>query len=109
MQQKFVNSVGDHLTLLNVYRKWEDNGGSIDWCKKHYLHFRALRQAKDIRSQLCELCGKAGVAITGSRRGSDLVLKALCHGFFMQSARMCSAGGGWLIIGENVLVKPEGS
>merc|ERR1711953_1643476 len=37
------------------------------------------------------------------------VLQALCSGFFMQTARMCGAGGGWLIIGENVLVKPEAS
>merc|ERR1719469_1554871 len=26
----------------------------------------------------------------------------------MQAARMCSAGGGWLIVEENILVKAEG-
>lgn len=108
-QEKFMHPLGDHPTLLNVYRQWEENGGAPDWCKRHYLHHRALRQARDIRSQLCDQLGKAGVKMSSSRRGSDSkVLQALCAGFYMQTARMCSAGGGWLVVGDNVLVKPEG-
>jgi len=37
------------------------------------------------------------------------VLKALCAGFFMQTARMCGAGGGWLTIGDSLLVQVDGS
>merc|ERR1712085_208654 len=44
-----------------------------------------------------------------SRKANETgVLKALCAGFFMQAARICSAGGGWLIVEENILVKAEG-
>merc|ERR1711957_276194 len=63
-------------------------------------------------------CEKAGLKLSrgqtnadrkrGRGVGEDAVLQALCAGFFMQTARMCGAGGGWLIVGENVLVKPEG-
>jgi len=111
-QQRFLDPLGDHITLLNVFQLWEENGGSPDWCKKNYLHHRALRQAKDIRSQLFEALEKAGVSSRGGRqrcRDPSAVLQALCAGFFMQTARMCGAGGGWLIVGENVLVKPEAS
>lgn len=109
-QRRFFDGLGDHMTLLNVYSQWEDNSCSADWCKRHYLHHRALRQAKDIRSQLCDQLGKAGVSFRDHRRQSarTSVLQALCAGFYMQTARMCSAGGGWLIVEENVLVKPEG-
>lgn len=109
IQSRFVMSLGDHITLLNVYRQWEENGCCADWCKEHYLHYRALRQAKEIRSQLKDQLHQANVSL--HRHGPQdyrSVLKALCMGFYMQTARMCSAGGGWLIVGENVLVKPEG-
>lgn len=124
---KFMHRLGDHLTLVNAYRYWEQFGCSAEWCKTHYMHQRALRQAHEIRSQLCDQLEKVAdvpireAAVTGKRRKmedhakplkeeqDDALLKALCAGFFMQSARICSAGGGWLIIGENVLVKLEGS
>merc|ERR550534_2754220 len=120
-QARFVHPTGDHLTLLNVYREWEENGGSPEWCKTNYIHHRALRQARDIRGQLCDQLRSGGVRLRdeprrgagerkpgGKRAGEEALLRALCAGFYMQSARMCSAGGGWLIVGENVLVKAEG-
>jgi ATP-dependent RNA helicase DHX8/PRP22 len=113
IQQQFFDDLGDHTTLLNVFQRWEENGCNSEWCKKHYLHQRALRQARDIRGQLCEQLEKAGVSVrntgTGRRGGhKKKVLEALCQGFYMQTARACAAGGGYLIVQENVLVTPEG-
>lgn len=109
-QSAFVDELGDHMTMLNVYKVWQKNGGGAEWCKRHYLHYRALRQAKDIRGQLADQLSKAGVE-TGKRghrvRDRDL-LRALCAGFYMQTARMCGAGGGWIITGDNILAEPEG-
>mmetsp|Transcript_7980 Transcript_7980/g.15068 ORF Transcript_7980/g.15068 Transcript_7980/m.15068 type:complete len:784 (+) Transcript_7980:68-2419(+) len=115
-QRRFFDPLGDHLTMLNVFRQWEENGCSAEWCKRNYLHHRALRQARDIRSQLMEQLERAGVPVSnvrgrGSRHGGvskAAVLQAFCAGFYMQSARACAAGGGYLIVYENVLVKPEG-
>jgi len=109
-QRRFFDKLGDHTTLLNVYQQWEDSGCNMEWCKKNYLHFRALRQARDIRSQLAEQLEKAGCSVRGSRGSKNYskVLQSLCQGFFMQSARACAAGGGYLIVQENVLVTPEG-
>lgn len=141
---RFTHRLGDHLTLVNVYKRWEEQGmGTPEWCKENFLHYRALRQAKDIRSQLCEQLDKVSDAPLrsalrdaptnserrekrkqkGSRKKQDAestdedvgatseiddaLLKALCAGFFMQTARICGAGGGYLIVGENVLVKMD--
>jgi len=111
VQSQFMDPLGDHITMLNVYRRWEENGSSPDWCKKNYLHHRALRQARDIRVQLCEQLEKSGMRLGRGKRRNDnsAVLEAMCAGFFMQTARMCAAGGGYIITGENVLVKPEAS
>jgi len=107
--RRFAHPAGDHTTLINVYNQWQQNGRSPEWCKSRFLHFRALRQAADIRSQLADQLRKAGVTMRDGRRGGETeILEAMCAGFYMQTARMCSAGGGWLVVGENVLVKLDG-
>jgi len=129
-QARFVHGLGDHLTLVRTFNCFEEEGrSSPEWCKENFLHFRALRQARDIRNQLCDALekvseaplrdGAAGAGGRGRDRDREssrptkasekATLQAMCAGFYMQSARMCSAGGGWLIVGENVLVKCEAS
>lgn len=110
IQSQFVHPMGDHTTMLNVFRAWEENGCDPHWCKENFLHHRALRQANDIRRQLCDQLQQKRSAIqTSGRSGSyDNLLQALCAGFYMQCARQCSAGGGWITVSENVLVKAEG-
>ena len=72
--------LGDHLTCLRVFEQFEEacnqtNGGSggsggggssggsssggnkmkmtiVEWCEKHFLRYRALRNAKNIRDQV---------------------------------------------------------
>mmetsp|Transcript_107338 Transcript_107338/g.256372 ORF Transcript_107338/g.256372 Transcript_107338/m.256372 type:complete len:775 (-) Transcript_107338:26-2350(-) len=131
-QERFLHHLGDHLTLVRVFSMWEDEGCTPEWCKANFLHFRALRQARDIRGQLCDQLEKVSEASVrdavravrnryrdhrdrdrgrgGPKNGNSVeqaLLESLCSGFFMQTARMCGAGGGWLIVGENVLVKCE--
>lgn len=65
---KFIHMSGDHMTLLNVFRAYQDlveasgnDGRSAkaerrDWCNRHFLHERALAEAMDIQSQLRRIC-----------------------------------------------------
>ena len=43
---------GDHLTLLNVYHAYKQNGEAHDWCYDHFLNSRALKAADSVRGQL---------------------------------------------------------
>ena len=45
-------AAGDHLTLLNVYHAYKQNGEAQDWCYDHFLISRALKAADSVRSQL---------------------------------------------------------
>ena len=45
-------AAGDHLTLLNVYHAYKQNGEAQDWCYDHFLNSRALKAADSVRSQL---------------------------------------------------------
>lgn len=65
---KFIHISGDHMTLLNVFRAYEDlvesSGNDSksakaerrDWCNRHFLHERALAEALDIQTQLRRIC-----------------------------------------------------
>ena len=61
--------LGDHLTCLRVFERFEEachqttggSGGStgskmtiVEWCEKHFLRYRALRNAKNIRDQVTD-------------------------------------------------------
>jgi HrpA-like RNA helicase len=43
---------GDHLTLLNVYHAYKQNGEAQDWCYDHFLNSRSLKAADSVRTQL---------------------------------------------------------
>lgn len=52
-----VLTVGDHLTLLNVYHAYKQNQESSDWCYDHFLNHRSIKAADSVRTQLvCLLC-----------------------------------------------------
>lgn len=53
----FHTTVGDHLTLLNVYHAYKQNQESSDWCYDHFLNHRSIKAADSVRTQLvCLLC-----------------------------------------------------
>lgn len=37
---EFAHIDGDHLTLLNAYHAYKQNGGSKDWCFTNYINSR---------------------------------------------------------------------
>ncbi|ORX57220.1 P-loop containing nucleoside triphosphate hydrolase protein [Piromyces finnis] len=51
----FHHISGDHMTMLNIYKQWVSPSlgqCSKEWCKKYFLHYRALVTAKNIKNQL---------------------------------------------------------
>jgi pre-mRNA-splicing factor ATP-dependent RNA helicase DHX16 len=48
-RQNFSNPVGDHLTLLNVYKQWEETNFSIQWCYENFIQHRSMKRARDVR------------------------------------------------------------
>lgn len=53
-RQTFASAMGDHIFLLNVFNAWalESPAGRKKWCQDHYVNWRSLQQAADIRTQL---------------------------------------------------------
>ncbi|KAJ3267523.1 Pre-mRNA-splicing factor ATP-dependent RNA helicase dhx15 [Terramyces sp. JEL0728] len=111
-KSQFEHEDGDHLTLLNAYYAYKENGESQKWCYENYLNIRNLRQADNVRSQLERYlmrCGDLG----GSTSLEDpkywvSIRKALCNGLFMQIAHL-EKNGKYMTVKDNqpVLLHPS--
>ena len=55
-REKFFAPESDHLTLLNVYIQWRKNNYRMDWCTKHFIHGKAMKKVKEVRTQILDIC-----------------------------------------------------
>ncbi|KAJ0114712.1 tp-dependent rna helicase dhx8 [Diaporthe amygdali] len=105
---KFHDPHGDHLTLLNVYNSWKHSGFSNAWCFENFIQARSVRRAKDVRDQLTKMMQRYRHPITSCGRDTEKVRRALCSGFFRNSARKDPQEGyKTLIEGTNVYLHPS--
>ena len=91
-RSRFFVPESDHLTLLNVYSQWKANNFSDFWCKKHFLHSKSLKKAKDIKEQIELIMKSNKVPVTSSGYEWDVVRKCICSGYFYQAAKVHGFG-----------------
>ena len=110
---RFTNREGgDWLTLLNVWTEWVSSDYSIVWAKENFLQQRSLSRARDVRDQLARLCERVEVDPETNCGGTQNVVpiqKAICAGFFGNSARLQRGGDGYRTIknGLSVHIHPS--
>ena len=91
-RQNFFNPVGDHLTLLNVYKQWEESGFSTQWCYENFIQHRSMKRARDVRDQLLNLMERAEIELVSCNDDTVAVRKAITAGFFYHSSRLSKTG-----------------
>lgn len=90
-REKFFVPESDHLTLLNVYQQWKSNDYRGDWCNDHFLQVKALRKAREVRSQLMDILKQLKIKLT-SCPDWDIVRQAVCSAYFHNSAKQKGIG-----------------
>ncbi|XP_045147318.1 putative pre-mRNA-splicing factor ATP-dependent RNA helicase DHX32 [Echinops telfairi] len=89
---------GDHWTLINVYRAYQDvaltaaTEQAVElWCQEHFLQWSALRAADAIRAELTEIVRRIELPYAepafGSPENTRNLRKALLSGYFMQVSK----------------------
>ncbi|KAK0740701.1 P-loop containing nucleoside triphosphate hydrolase protein [Schizothecium vesticola] len=94
MKALFAHADGDHLTLLNAYHAFkgvEQNGGDPkQWCHEHFLSFRHLSSADNVRAQLKRIMETNEIELMSTpfqdKEYYTNIRRALLTGFFMQVA-----------------------
>lgn len=93
MKQLFAHEDGDHLTMLNVYHAFKSPAAQENpkqWCYDHFLNYRALTQADNVRTQLKRIMEREELELVSTpfedKNYYSNIRRALVAGFFMQVA-----------------------
>jgi pre-mRNA-splicing factor ATP-dependent RNA helicase DHX38/PRP16 len=92
MREKFLVPESDHLTLLHVYQQWKTNGFGTEWCNEHFVHAKAMKKVREVRTQLTDICTQLKVNVVSCGTNWDVVRKAICTAFFHNAARLKGLG-----------------
>ncbi|KAI9687728.1 MAG: DEAH-box ATP-dependent RNA helicase prp43 [Bathelium mastoideum] len=95
MKDLFAHQDGDHLTMLNVYHAFKNPTAQENpkqWCHDHFLSYRSLQQADNVRLQLKRIMEREEIELMstpfGDRKYYENIRRALVAGFFMQVAKL---------------------
>jgi pre-mRNA-splicing factor ATP-dependent RNA helicase DHX38/PRP16 len=76
-REKFFVPESDHLTLLHTFNQWKMNNYSGEWCMKHFIHVKALRKVREVRSQLLDIMKNLKMEQISSGMDWDVVRKII--------------------------------
>jgi pre-mRNA-splicing factor ATP-dependent RNA helicase DHX16 len=88
----FFVAGGDHLSLMRVYEQWVASGHSRQWCVEHFIQYRSMTRARDVRDQLEALLQRVEVDLKSSEDWAN-VRKAFTAGYFYQGATFGKVAG----------------
>ena len=88
MREKFNVPESDHMTYLNVYSQWKKHGYKDTWCTKHFIHAKAMRKVREVRSQLKEIMDSQKLTLTSCGAAWDIVRKCICAAYFHAAAKL---------------------
>ena len=93
---QFAHPEGDHLTMLNAFFAYKENGEDRDWCYENFLNFRSLQSADHVRKQLERMLNRMGVELSSMDMSCNNyysnIRLALSAGAFMQVAHLQRQG-----------------
>ena len=116
MKALFAHPDGDHLTMLNAYHAYkgaEGRGDAKRWCHEHFLSFRSLSSADNVRQQLKRIMEKNELELVSTPfENKDYytnIRRALVSGFFMQVAKKEGSGKTYKTVkdDQSVLLHPS--
>ncbi|KAF7767927.1 hypothetical protein Agabi119p4_7170 [Agaricus bisporus var. burnettii] len=115
-RRKFRHPSGDHMTILNTFRSYEEISKSEsksqrkEWCKKHFINEKCLIEGKKIREQLIDVCKKVGLDPNSScGENEDPVIKSLGYGLVGNSAFLQPDGSYKQTMGHSIVKIHPGS
>ncbi|XP_049615343.1 ATP-dependent RNA helicase DHX8 [Syngnathus scovelli] len=100
---KFSQPEGDHLTLLAVFNSWKNNKFSNPWCFENFIQGRSLKRAQDIRKQMLSIMDRHKLDVVSCGKSTMRVQKAICSGFFRNTARKDPQEGYRTLIDQQVV------
>ncbi|XP_020284951.1 putative ATP-dependent RNA helicase DHX33 [Pseudomyrmex gracilis] len=85
---RFSSPEGDHVTLLNVFRAYQNSTSKKAWCHENFLHHRNLVYASEVRQQLAAIAERANLEKASCETNTKQLRKALLEGLYENLAEL---------------------
>jgi ATP-dependent RNA helicase DHX8/PRP22 len=108
-KRRYFSPLGDHITLLEVYRQWVRQGRSPQWCQENFVVERSLKRAQDVRKQIIGILEKYKLNVDSAGSENTRIRKAICAGYFRNACRRSREEEGYKIIRDDqqVFIHPS--
>ncbi|CAI0441183.1 unnamed protein product [Linum tenue] len=109
---RFVDTDGDHLTLLNIYNAFKHNNNNNDeedssWFDKNFIDYNVLKSARNVRRQLARIMSRCKLEMCSPEFNGphyyDNITKVILAGYFTQVAHL-ECTGHYLTVNGNQYV-----
>jgi ATP-dependent helicase HrpA len=100
-QQEFRHPDSDFLTLLNIWKRFRENGEKLShskvraWCRESFLSYTRMREWLETFHQLREIAGDLGLRFNGQPASEDAIHRSLLTGLIGNMACRNEADGGF--------------
>lgn len=86
-RERFYIHDSDHLTLLNVYKQWQRNNESSNWCSLRFINYKIMVKVRDVMEQLRHIMKTHRYRIS-STDDESVIKKCICKSYFHQAAML---------------------
>lgn len=86
-RERFYIHDSDHLTLLNVYKQWQRNNESSNWCSLRFINYKLMVKVRDVVDQLKHIM-KTHKYKLSSTDDESVIKKCICKSYFHQAAML---------------------
>lgn len=86
-RERFYIHDSDHLTLLNVYKQWQRNHESPNWCSLRFINYKLMVKVRDVVDQLKHIMKTHKYKISSSDDES-VIKRCICKSYFHQAAML---------------------
>lgn len=92
-KRDFEVAEGDLITLLNVFAGFIASGRTKEWCGRHYVIYKNVKRAYELRQQLGNLCrNKIGMPLLSCNGNVTVLRRCITSGFFPNAAYLHHSG-----------------
>lgn len=86
-RERFYIHDSDHLTLLNVYKQWQRNNESSNWCSLRFINYKLMVKVRDVVDQLKHIMNTHKYRLSSSN-DENVIKRCICKSYFHQAAML---------------------
>lgn len=86
-RERFYVHDSDHLTLLNVYKQWQRNNESYNWCSLRFINYKMMTKVRDVVDQLKHIMDTHRYRLS-TTRDETIIKRCICKSYFHQAAML---------------------